>query len=49
MRGVSRILTPALPEEVRAAPLDRRRERWNELPAVTADQADAWIEAGRRM
>lgn len=24
------------------------RERWTELPGVTADQVDAWIEAGRR-
>ena len=27
--------------------LESVRERWNELPAVTADQVDAWIEAGR--
>jgi len=24
------------------------RERWNELPRVTAKQVDAWIEAGRK-
>jgi len=24
------------------------RERWNELPSVTAKQVDAWIEAGRK-
>ena len=28
--------------------LESVRERWTELPGVTADQVDAWIEEGRR-